>query len=116
MATRRLITDENLKRFGINVKNTISSTQDSLNKKIAAVGDIASNATTKADAAAEKANAAADKANTAAASAENVNATLKDSTISVTNRKGETKTIALMTYTDEEVTVTITSSVSDITV
>ena len=116
MATRRLITDENLKRFGINVKNTISSTQDSLNKKIAAVGDIASNATTKADAAAEKANAAADKANTAAASAENVNATLNDSTISVTNRKGETKTIALMTYTDEEVTVTITSSVSDITV
>lgn len=34
MATRRLITDENLKRFGINVKNAISSTQDSLNKKV----------------------------------------------------------------------------------
>ena len=100
MATRRLITDENLKRFGINVKNTISSTQDSLNKKIAAVGDIANNATTKADTAAEKANAAADKANTAATEAEGVNVTLNDSVISVTNRKGETKTMQLASLAD----------------
>ena len=100
MATRKLITDENLKRFGINVKNTISSIQDSLNKKIAAVGDIANNATTKADTAAEKANAAADKANTAATEAEGVNVTLNDSVISVTNRKGETKTMQLASLAD----------------
>ena len=100
MATRRLITDENLKRFGKNVKNTISSTLDSLNKKIAAVGDIANNATTKADTAAEKANAAADKANTAATEAEGVNVTLNDSVISVTNRKGETKTMQLASLAD----------------
>ena len=100
MATRKLITDENLKRFGINVKNTINSTQDSLNKKIADVGDIANNATNKADAAAEKANAAADKANTAATEAEGVNVTLNDSVISVTNRKGETKTIQLASLSD----------------
>ena len=100
MATRKLITDENLKRFGINVKNTINSTQDSLNKKIVAVGDIANNATTKADGAAEKANAAADKANTAATEAEGVNVTLNDSVISVTNRKGETKTMQLASLSD----------------
>ena len=100
MATRKLITDENLKRFGINVKNTINSTRDSLNKKIVDVGDIANNATNKADAAAEKANAAADKANTAATEAEGVNVTLNDSVISVTNRKGETKTMQLASLSD----------------
>ena len=64
MATRRLITDENLKRFGINVKNSINSI------------------TTKADAAAEKANAAA-------AAAEKVNAVLgDDNVLKVTDRTG----------------------------
>ena len=82
MTTRRLITDENLKRFGINVKNSINSI------------------TTKADAAAEKANAAADKANTAATEAERVNVTLNDSVISVTNRDGETKTMQLASLSD----------------
>ena len=97
MATRRLITDENLKRFGINVKNSINSI------------------TTKADAAAEKANAAADKANTAATGAERVNVTLGGSVISVTNRDGVTKTVDVVN-TDETVNVTITSSVSSIKV
>ena len=97
MATRRLITDENLKRFGINVKNSINSI------------------TTKADAAAEKANAAADKANTAATGAERVNVTLDGSVISVTNRDGVTKTVDVVN-TDETVNVTITSSVSSIKV
>ena len=97
MATRRLITDENLKRFGINVKNSINSI------------------TTKADAAAEKANAAADKVKTAVAEAENVNVTLGGSVISVTNRDGVTKTVDVVN-TDETVNVTITSSVSSIKV
>ena len=97
MATRRLITDENLKRFGINVKNSINSI------------------TAKADAAAEKANAAADKANTAATGAERVNVTLGGSVISVTNRDGVTKTVDVVN-TDETVNVTITSSVSSIKV
>ena len=97
MVTRRLITDENLKRFGINVKNSINSI------------------TTKADAAAEKANAAADKANTAATGAERVNVTLGGSVISVTNRDGVTKTVDVVN-TDETVNVTITSSVSSIKV
>ena len=97
MATRRLITDENLKRFGINVKNSINSI------------------TIKADAAAEKANAAADKANTAATGAERVNVTLGGSVISVTNRDGVTKTVDVVN-TDETVNVTITSSVSSIKV
>lgn len=120
MSKRRIITADNLKRYGTHIKTAITSGDEAVTKalttKIEDFAYIAHNATIKADAAAEKANAAADKANTAVASAENVNVTLKDSTISVTNRKGETKTIALMTYTDEEVTVTITSSVSDITV
>lgn len=76
----------------------------------------ADTATGKANTATEKANAAADKVKTAVAEAENVNVTLNDSIISVTNRKGETKTAFLMTYTDEEVSIHITSLVSGIKV
>lgn len=93
MATRRLITDENLRRFGLNVKNTITSSEDSINEKIALVEQTANSA-------APKAHAAAERANTAAMEAENVNVSLNDSVISVTNRKGETKTMQLASLSD----------------
>ena len=94
MATRRLITDENLKRFGINVKNAISNSESSINEKIALVEDIANNATTKADTAAEKANAAADGAS-------KVNAVMGDDhVLTVTDRTGAVKTADLGDVSD----------------
>ena len=58
------------------------------------------NAVAAADAATSAAKTATDKANTAAMEAENVNASLNDSVISVTNRKGETKTMQLASLSD----------------
>lgn len=54
-------------------------------------------------------------AETATAGAENCNVELSGSTISVTNRNGETKSVDVIN-TDEEVTVTIASSVDSIKV
>ncbi len=54
-------------------------------------------------------------AETATAGAETCNVTMQGSTISVTNRHGETKSVDVIN-TDEEVTVTITSSVDSIKV
>lgn len=65
--------------------------------------------------AAAAATAAGDKAAAMAAEAENINVTLGGSVISVTNRKGETKTVDVVN-TDEEVNVTIASSVDSIKV
>lgn len=65
--------------------------------------------------AASTATAAGEKATAMAAEAENVNVTLGGSVISVTNRKGETKTVDVVN-TDEEVNVTISSSVESIKV
>lgn len=65
--------------------------------------------------AATTATAAGEKAAAMAAEAENINVTLGGSVISVTNRKGETKTVDVVN-TDEEVNVTITSSVDSIKV
>lgn len=65
--------------------------------------------------AASTAKAAGEKATAMAAEAENINVTLGGSVISVTNRKGETKTVDVVN-TDETVNVTITSSVSSIKV
>lgn len=65
--------------------------------------------------AAATATAAGEKATAMAAEAENINVTLGGSVISVTNRKGETKTIDVVN-TDEEVNVTISSSVDSIKV
>lgn len=65
--------------------------------------------------AAATATAAGEKAVAMAAEAEKVNVTLGGSVISVTNRKGETKTVDVVN-TDEEVNVTITSSVGSIKV
>ena len=65
--------------------------------------------------AASTATAAGEKAVAMAAEAENINVTLGGSVISVTNRKGETKTVDVVN-TDEEVNVTITSSVNSIKV
>ncbi len=55
------------------------------------------------------------KAETATTGAETCNVTMKGSTISVTNRHGETKSVDVIN-TDEEVTVTIASSVDSIKV
>lgn len=65
--------------------------------------------------AASTATAAGEKATAMAAEAENINVTLGGSVISVTNRKGVTKTVDVVN-TDETVNVTITSSVDSIKV
>lgn len=68
-----------------------------------------------ASSAAEDANAAKNKAESAATGAERVNIIMQGSTISVTDRNGETKSVDVIN-TDEEVTVTIASSVNSINV
>lgn len=60
-------------------------------------------------------NTAIQAAETATTGAETCNVDLSGSTISVTNRNGETKSVDVIN-TDEEVTVTITSSVESISV
>lgn len=74
MSKRRIITADNLKRYGTHIKTAITSGDEAVTKalttKIEDIRYIAHNATTKADAAAEKANAAADKADAAAAAAD----------------------------------------------
>lgn len=65
--------------------------------------------------AATKAQEIFKKAETATTGAEICNVTMKGSTISVTNRHGETKSVDVIN-TDEEVTVTIASSVDSIKV
>lgn len=65
--------------------------------------------------AATKAQEVLKKAETATAGAETCNVTMQGSTISVTNRHGETKSVDVIN-TDEEVTVTIASSVDSIKV
>lgn len=70
---------------------------------------------TAANTAADATNKAIKAAETATTGAETCNVELAGSTISVTNRNGETKTVDVVN-TDEEVTVTITSSVDSIKV
>lgn len=70
---------------------------------------------TAANTAADATNKAIKAAETATAGAETCNIELAGSTISVTNRHGETKSIDVIN-TDEEVTVTIASSVESIKV
>lgn len=65
--------------------------------------------------AATKAQEVLKKAETATAGAETCNVTMQGSTISVTNRHGETKSVDVIN-TDEEVTVAIASSVDSIKV
>jgi hypothetical protein len=65
--------------------------------------------------AATKAQEVLKKAETATTGAETCNVTMQGSTISVTNRHGETKSVDVIN-TDEEVTVTIASSVESISV
>lgn len=65
--------------------------------------------------AATKAQEIFKKAETATTGAETCNVTMKGSTISVTNRHGETKSVDVIN-TDEEVTVTIASSIDSIKV
>lgn len=55
MAERKYITDENLKRFGTNVKTAIKASENTLDGKITNVGTIASNALTAASGALEEA-------------------------------------------------------------
>lgn len=68
-----------------------------------------------ANTAADNTNKAIKAAENATAGAENCNVELSGSTISVTNRHGETKSVDVIN-TDEEVTVTIASSVESIKV
>lgn len=68
-----------------------------------------------ANTAADNTNKAIKAAKTATAGAETCNVELSGSTISVTNRNGETKSVDVIN-TDEEVTVTIASSVESIKV
>lgn len=68
-----------------------------------------------ANTAADATNKAIKAAETATAGAETCNVTTQGSTISVTNRHGETKSVDVIN-TDEEVTVTIASSVDSIKV
>lgn len=68
-----------------------------------------------ANTAADNTNKAIKAAETATTGAETCNVELSGSTISVTNRNGETKSVDVIN-TDEEVTVTITSSVESIKV
>lgn len=70
---------------------------------------------TAANTAADNTNKAIKAAETATAGAETCNVELSGSTISVTNRNGETKSVDVIN-TDEEVTVTIASSVESIKV
>lgn len=87
-------------------------------ERAASVATATSSCTSAAKAAndaATAATAAGEKATAMAAEAENINVTLGGSVISVTNRKGETKTVDVVN-TDEEVNVTITSSVDSIKV
>lgn len=74
-----------------------------------------SSATQAATDAATVTTEAGKKATAAATEAERVNVNLQGSTISVTNRNGETKSVDVVN-TDEEVTVTITSTVDSIKV
>lgn len=87
-------------------------------ERAASVATATSSCTSAAKAAndaATTATAAGEKATAMAAEAENINVTLGGSVISVTNRKGETKTVDVVN-TDEEVNVTIASSVDSIKV
>lgn len=68
-----------------------------------------------ANTAADNTNKAIKAAETATDGAETCNVTMQGSTISVTNRHGETKSVDVIN-TDEEVTVTIASSVESISV
>lgn len=68
-----------------------------------------------ANTAADNTNKAIKAAETATTGAETCNITMQGSTISVTNRHGETKSVDVIN-TDEEVTVTIASSVDSIKV
>lgn len=68
-----------------------------------------------ANTAANNTNTAIQAAETATLGAETCNVTMQGSTISVTNRNGETKSVDVIN-TDEEVTVTIASSVNSINV
>lgn len=68
-----------------------------------------------ANTAADNTNKAIQAAETATTGAETCNVTMQGSTISVTNRNGETKSVDVIN-TDEEVTVTIASSVESISV
>ncbi len=77
--------------------------------------DALSQSITAANTAADNSNEAIRKCETATAGAETCNVELSGSTISVRNRNGETKSVDVVN-TDEEVTVTIASSVESIKV
>lgn len=98
-------------------KNELTRKDDE-SKRVAAESERVKAETARMDAETKRESdfgAAIQAAETATAGAETCNVELAGSTISVTNRHGETKSVDVIN-TDEEVTVTITSSIDSISV
>lgn len=99
----------------VEAENKRIKAEEQRNEILAQAKSDCETATQAASSAAEDATAAKNKAESAATGAERVNIIMQGSTISVTNRDGETKSVDVIN-TDEEVTVTISSSVESINV
>ena len=97
----------------VEAENKRVKAEEQRNEILAQAKSDCETASQAASSAAEDATAAKNKAESAATGAERVNIIMQGSTISVTNRNGETKSVDVIN-TDEEVTVTITSSVESI--
>lgn len=99
----------------VEAENKRIKAEEQRNEVLAQAKSDCETAAQAANSAAEDATAAKNKAESAATGAERVNIIMQGSTISVTNRDGETKSVDVIN-TDEEVTVTIASSVESIKV
>lgn len=102
-------------RKRVEAENKRIKAEEQRNEILAQAKSDCETAAQAASSAAEDATAAKNKAESAATGAERVNIIMQGSTISVTNRDGETKSVDVIN-TDEEVTVTIASSVNSINV
>ena len=99
----------------VEAENKRIKAEEQRNEILAQAKSDCETAAQEARSAAEDATAAKNKAESAATGAERVNIIMQGSTISVTDRNGETKSVDVIN-TDEEVTVTIASSVNSINV
>lgn len=100
----QLITDANTaletaKQTDATLKANESERTEAERQRVAATKK-ASAAASKATLAASKANSSAEKANAAAVAAENVDATLANDVLTVTNRKGESTSLQLASYAE----------------
>ena len=112
-ATNESIKTNEQKR--VEAENKRIKAEEQRNEILAQAKSDCETAAQAASSAAEDATAAKNKAESAATGAERVNIIMQGSTISVTNRDGEVKSVDVIN-TDEEVTVTIASSVNSINV